>query len=70
MLDSDFRVVDTISADSVEVGDLIAIDGEVYEVRDITDQTEDIIFHSVNLFGEVMHPAVGAWDDVELVTYA
>lgn len=70
MLDSDFVVFDTVSADMVECGDLIAVEDVVYEVRDITDQTEDMTFHSVRVDGEVMHVTVGAWDDVQLVTYA
>lgn len=43
------NVIDTVAAESVEVGDLIDVDGDIVEVTDVSDDMENVHLRGVSL---------------------
>ena len=62
----DMDIVDVVHADKVEEGDFIIFDGSICEVKEITDDSEGILFISDDDRERLEQP----FDSVEIFGYS
>lgn len=59
----EWRVVDNILVDTLEVGDNILIDGNIVEIVDLYEETEALIITYLDEYGDLVEDTALNYDD-------